>query len=52
MIQGRPGTGKTKTAVSIILAQAAAGKKILLTTGSNKAVDNLAHAVYKAFKDQ
>lgn len=50
LIQGPPGTGKTKTAVSVILAHVCMGHKVLLAAGSNKAVDNLANAVFKAMK--
>ncbi|KAJ5947740.1 P-loop containing nucleoside triphosphate hydrolase protein [Penicillium verhagenii] len=50
LIQGPPGTGKTKTATSIILAHALVGHKVLLTAGSNKAVENLTNGVFKVIK--
>ena len=42
LIQGPPGTGKTLTAALIIGAFAELSKNILLTSGSNAAVDNVA----------
>ena len=41
LIQGPPGTGKTLTAALIIGAFAELGKNILLTSGSNAAIDNV-----------
>ena len=42
LIQGPPGTGKTETAAWIIDAFASLNKNILLTSGSNAAIDNVA----------
>ena len=41
LIQGPPGTGKTMTAAWIVDAFARLDKKILLTSGSNAAIDNV-----------
>lgn len=38
---GPPGTGKTNTIREIVLRQAALGKKVLVTSKNNKAVDNV-----------
>jgi len=38
---GPPGTGKTETIREIVLRQAAQGKKVLVTSRNNKAVDNV-----------
>ncbi|GFF45523.1 hypothetical protein IFM46972_07815 [Aspergillus udagawae] len=46
--QWPPGTGKTRTAVVIILLLMALNLKVLLVAGSNKGVDNLAEAVVAA----
>ncbi|KAF7160020.1 hypothetical protein CNMCM5623_005566 [Aspergillus felis] len=48
LIQGAPGTGKTRTAMVIILLLMALDLKVLLVAGSNKGVDNLAEAVVTA----
>ncbi|OJJ50613.1 hypothetical protein ASPZODRAFT_21166 [Penicilliopsis zonata CBS 506.65] len=50
LIKGPPGTGKTSTALVIILSLAALGIKVLVSAGSNKAVDNLTYAIYKALQ--
>jgi hypothetical protein len=50
LIQTPPGTGKTRTAMAIILMLAALNIKVLLATGSNKVVDNLAKELVKALK--
>ena len=42
LIQGPPGTGKTATAAWIVEAFKELGKKIVLTSGSNTAIDNVA----------
>ena len=41
LIQGPPGTGKTATAAWIVDAFAELGKKIVLTSGPNTAIDNV-----------
>ncbi|GIJ99306.1 hypothetical protein Aspvir_001436 [Aspergillus viridinutans] len=45
LVPGPPGTGKTRTAIVIILLLMALDLKVLLAAGSNKGVDNLAEAV-------
>ena len=42
LIQGPPGTGKTLIAALIIGAFAELNKNVLLTSGSNAAIDNVA----------
>ena len=42
LIQGPPGTGKTATAAWIVDAFAEIGENIVLTSGSNAAIDNVA----------
>ena len=41
VIHGPPGTGKTTTLVEIILQSVKRGEKVLLTTASNTALDNI-----------
>ncbi|KAJ5784046.1 uncharacterized protein N7518_009723 [Penicillium psychrosexuale] len=48
LIHGPPGTGKTTTAVAIVLAMMALQIKVLLTSASNKGVDNLTLALIRA----
>jgi hypothetical protein len=47
LVQGPPGTGKSHLGVAIITTVASLGFKVLLTAGSNKAVDNISAAVAK-----
>ncbi|CRG89918.1 hypothetical protein PISL3812_06957 [Talaromyces islandicus] len=47
LVQGPPGTGKSHLGVAIIVTIASLGFKVLLTAGSNKAVDSLSAAVAK-----
>jgi predicted RecB family nuclease len=55
-LQGPPGTGKTTTAAAMILALAAKGNNIGITSNSHKAIDNLllacsdASDTFRAFK--
>lgn len=48
IVHGPPGTGKTKTLVSAISALVASGKKVLVTTPSNAAVDHITLELAKA----
>ncbi len=41
LVHGPPGTGKTRTLTEIILQEAKKGKKVLVCTDSNIAVDNI-----------
>ena len=41
LVLGMPGTGKTATITSAIIALAAAGRSVLLTSYTNAAVDNV-----------
>lgn len=45
LVLGPPGTGKTHTIRSIVNQQAADGKKVLITSKNNKAVDNVLEAL-------
>ncbi len=51
LIHGPPGTGKTRTALVIILTMTALDLRVLLAAGSNKGVDNLAVAFVKAISE-
>jgi hypothetical protein len=45
IIQGPLGIGNTPVAVAIVVTLASLGLKVLLATGSNKAVDNVSTAI-------
>ncbi|MGW0517434.1 DEAD/DEAH box helicase [Crossiella sp. NPDC003009] len=45
LIQGPPGTGKTRTITEIVRACAARGERVLVTSFTNKAVDNVLAAL-------
>ena len=45
LIQGPPGTGKTLTAAWIVEAFSEIGDKIVVTSGSNVAIDNVAKKI-------
>jgi predicted DNA helicase len=51
LIHGPPGTGKTRTVTEVILQEAARGNKVIATTESNTAADNILENLIKSGTD-
>ncbi|CAI7637547.1 unnamed protein product [Penicillium bialowiezense] len=51
LVKGPPGNGKTRTTVVMILILACLGMKVLISAGSNRAVDTLLLAYHEALKE-